>query len=62
MNDERNSVKSKEPWWKDPPTDGRSEMDLEWGYLIVYEDGSVEFTLDEKPSMEEIRNRRSCRL
>ncbi len=54
-------ILSREPWWAHPPQQGQTEADVEWGYLVVYEDGAVEFTLDERPAAEEIHSRKGCR-
>ena len=58
---EGKKILSKEPWWKQPPKPGQTEADLEWGYLLFYEDRSFEF-LDERPSDEELQGRNSCFL
>ena len=55
-------IVSKEPWWKTPPKPGQTDDDLEWGYLIIYDDGRVEFTEQERPTPAEIANRKGCRL
>ena len=56
---EEKKILSKEPWWEQPPKPGQTESDLEWGYLLFYEDRSFEF-LDERPSDEELQGRSSC--
>ncbi|WP_456380913.1 hypothetical protein [Thiolapillus sp.] len=61
MNKQEPKIVSREPWWAYPPADGQSEEDVEWGYPIVYDNGKIEFTLDERPTPEEIRTRRGCR-
>ena len=50
---------AKLPWWKSPPEPGQTESKLEWGYLLVYGDGTVAF-VDERPSDAEIERRTSC--
>ncbi|HHI71504.1 MAG TPA: hypothetical protein ENJ91_10910 [Rhodobacteraceae bacterium] len=52
---------SREPWWAYPPRPGQSELEVEWGYLETYDDGTLRF-VRERPSDEEILNRKSCRL
>ncbi|MCB1875791.1 MAG: hypothetical protein KDH88_07450 [Chromatiales bacterium] len=52
---------SREPWWKLPPAQGQNPMACEWGYLIVYSDGSVAFDDLTRPTDEEIANRKGCR-
>jgi|GEM_PF-6828631 len=61
VNKQESKIVSREPWWAHPPANGQSEEDVEWGYLIVYDNGKIEFTLDERPTAEEIRTRRGCR-
>lgn len=56
------TIISKEPWWKTPPRPGQGDDELEWGYLITYSDGRVEFTENERPTPEEIAQRKGCRL
>ncbi len=51
---------SREPWWERPPRPGESEWDVEWGYLECWSDGTFRF-VRERPTPEEIRNRKSCR-
>ena len=31
----------REPWWKLPPKSGQKDEDLEWGYLITYDNGDM---------------------
>ncbi|TWI53683.1 hypothetical protein IQ22_02288 [Pseudomonas duriflava] len=51
---------SREPWWASPPYPGQNELDLEWGYLEVYD--SLEFRfVHVRPTDEEIINRKGCR-
>ena len=52
---------SREPWWAHPPRPGQSELDVEWGYLETWSDGTFRF-VRQRPSDEEIKNRKSCRL
>lgn len=52
---------SREPWWAFPPQPGQGEMDLQWGYLEVYEDGSFRFD-PTRPSLQEIQQRPGCRI
>mgnify|MGYP003624869650 CR=1 FL=1 len=52
---------SREPWWATPPSIFESEDDVVWGYLEHYSDGTWRFT-DERPTDEEIRGRKSCRI
>jgi len=58
---ESRRVVSREPWWLYPPKPGQDEMTCTWTYLLTYSDGGfgVDFT---RPSDEEIRTRRGCRL
>ena len=55
----RREAVAKLPWWKSPPEPGQTESKLEWGYLLVYDDGTVAF-VDERPSDTEIERRTSC--
>ena len=50
---------AKLPWWKTLPEPGQTDAELEWGYQLVYDDGTVAF-LDERPSDAEIERRTSC--
>ncbi|RMN07951.1 MULTISPECIES: hypothetical protein [Pseudomonas syringae group] len=52
---------SREPWWELPPKVGQNEKDCSWGYLEQYDDGSFRFDNTQRPSDEEIRNRKGCR-
>ena len=52
---------SREPWWFLPPKPGQDEMTCVWGYLEHYDDGGFVF-VHERPSDEEIANRKGCRL
>ncbi len=52
---------SREPWWAHPPQPGQREMDLQWGYLEVYADGSFRFD-PTRPSTQEILQRPGCRI
>lgn len=52
---------SREPWWNYPPRPGQDEMELEWGWLEIWSDGRFEF-VHERPSDDEIRQRKSCFL
>jgi len=42
----------------------RRYLELEWGYLVIYQvDGGFEFEFDQaRPSVEEIVNRKGCRI
>ncbi len=53
---------SKEPWWATPPRPGQQDSDLKWGWLIVEEGGVVRFDDSNRPSNEEIANRKACRV
>ncbi|MGY2343425.1 hypothetical protein ACW9HW_29720 [Pseudomonas sp. SDO5532_S415] len=54
---------SKEPWWAVPPKSGQDESELEWGWLVHYNEGEPRFEfVKERPTDSEIRNRKSCRI
>ncbi|MGH8349719.1 MAG: hypothetical protein ACRES5_24630 [Pseudomonas sp.] len=54
---------SKEPWWARPPEPGQDELKLEWGWLVHYSEGEPRFEfIRERPTDEEIRQRKSCRI
>jgi len=53
------TIISREPWWASPPKNGQSILDMDWGYLEYYSDGSWVF-VRERPSDNEILNRKSC--
>src|SRR3989344_5282800 len=54
-------ILSKEPWWATPPEPGQDELKLEWGWLVHYSEGEPRFEfVRERPSDDEIRNRKSC--
>lgn len=52
---------SKEPWWAKRPEPGQSDLDVEWGYLEHYDNGEFVFN-PTAPSLEEIKNRKGCRI
>lgn len=52
---------SREPWWAERPKPGQLDEDVEWGYLEHFDDGSFNF-VHTRPSDEEIRNRKGCRI
>lgn len=54
-------VVSREPWWASPPKPGQTDEDLVWGYLERLSSGDFRFN-PERPSDDEIRNRKGCRL
>lgn len=57
------TIINKEPWWAAPPTPGQKESELEWGWLVIYSEGEPRFEfLKLRPSDDEIRNRKSCRI
>lgn len=57
------TVKKRYPWWAYPPTSPtQNELDLQWGYLVVYTDGSYDFDTSVRPTDKEILNRTSCFL
>jgi len=61
MTTETRTLVSREPWWRSPPKPGQDEMTCVWEWLEVWSDG--QFTVDHtRPSDEEIRARKSCRL
>ncbi len=41
----------REPWWKYPPKPGETEADLEWGFLVEYENGDIRF-IEEVPAAQ----------
>ncbi len=53
---------SREPWWALPPQNGQDEMECDWGWLLMYSDGSFFFDTSTRPSDEEIKARKGCRL
>jgi hypothetical protein len=61
MPENRKQIISKEPWWANPPVHGQREESIEWGYLLMFSDGTWVFD-DTRPSKEEIMGRKSCRL
>ncbi|GGM29137.1 hypothetical protein ACFQDN_20540 [Pseudomonas asuensis] len=52
---------SREPWWAKPPEPGQDELNLEWGYLEIYDNLEFNF-VSIRPSDEEIRLRKGCRV
>jgi hypothetical protein len=55
-------IVSKEPWWAAPPKPGQDESELDWGWLVTYNEGEPRFEfVKERPSEQEIRQRKSCR-
>nr|BFE89716.1 hypothetical protein GCM10020185_02520 [Pseudomonas brassicacearum subsp. brassicacearum] len=53
----------KEPWWASPPKPGQDESELEWGWLVIYSEGEPRFEfIKERPSDEQIRQRKGCRV
>jgi hypothetical protein len=57
------AILSKEPWWARPPHPGQDENELEWGWLVHYSEGEPRFEfVRERPTDEQIRNRKSCRI
>jgi hypothetical protein len=45
-----------------PPKPGQDESELEWGWLVHYNEGEPRFEfIKERPSDSQIRNRKSCR-
>ncbi len=52
---------SREPWWRVPPAAGQDEMTCVWEYLMTWSDGTISVD-PSRPTDEEIRNRKSCRL
>ena len=56
-------IVSKEPWWAKPPRQGQDESELDWGWLVTYSEGEPRFEfVKQRPSQDEIRNRKSCRI
>jgi len=56
-------ILSKEPWWARPPQPGQAESQLEWGWLVIYSDGEARFEfVHERPTDEQIRQRKGCRI
>ncbi|MCX7077941.1 MAG: hypothetical protein NTV76_01040 [Pseudomonas sp.] len=51
---------SREVWWLKPPQPGQTEADLHWGFLEIYTDKPPAF-IDERPTAEQMANRKSCR-
>lgn len=49
----------REPWWKYPPKPGQTEADLEWGFLVEYENGDIRF-IEEVPTEQELHERVGC--
>ena len=54
-------IVSREPWWKAPPQGQEPVLQLEWGYVVRCERGHWDFDA-ERPSDDEILNRKSCFL
>jgi hypothetical protein len=56
-------IVNKEPWWAAPPKPGQDESELEWGWLVTYSEGEPRFEfVKQRPSDDEIRQRKSCRI
>jgi hypothetical protein len=56
-------ILSKEPWWEFPPQPGQDESELDWGWLVTWNEGEPRFEfVKQRPSDNEIRNRKSCRI
>lgn len=56
-------ILSKEPWWEFPPQHGQDESELEWGWLVTWNEGEPRFEfVKQRPSDDEIRERKSCRI
>lgn len=53
---------SREPWWSWPPSQGEDELKAEWGWLVWYDSGAPVFDTSTRPTDEQIKNRKSCRL
>ncbi len=51
----------REPWWATRPEPGQTDAEVNWGWLEHYDDGTFIF-VNERPTDEEIRQRKSCRL
>jgi len=53
-------IMQKEPWWAAPPQPGQDESELEW---VIYSEGEPRFEfIKERPSDEQIRQRKGCRV
>ncbi|WP_166366551.1 hypothetical protein [Pseudomonas akapageensis] len=50
----------REVWWYEPPKPGQTEADLRWGFLEIYSDRSTKW-VDERPTAEQMKARKSCR-
>ena len=56
-------ILSKEPWLAVPPQPGQDESELDWGWLVTWNEGEPRFEfVKQRPSDNEIRNRKSCRI
>ena len=55
------TVRERLVWWKYPPKPEQTDSDIEWGWLIFFNDGDCEFR-DERPSDNEIAMRTTCLL
>lgn len=45
------------------PKPGQDESELDWGWLVHYSEGEPRFEfVKERPTDNEIRNRKSCRI
>ena len=55
----RDDIIFRSVWWKHPPKPGQTDKDLQWGWLLIYEDKSCEF-IEQQPSAADMRNREHC--
>ena len=51
---------SREVWWFEPPRPGQTEADLRWGFLEIHSDSTMRF-VDERPTDQQMAERKSCR-
>ncbi len=53
---------SREPWWEVPPAPGEDELSCRWGWLELWSDGTFRFNTETRPTEQEIRERKGCRI
>jgi hypothetical protein len=45
---------SREPWYSHPPASGQSLEDMDWGFLLTYSNGDMNFITEPRPTLDEI--------
>lgn len=49
------AIIKKEPWHAEPASSIGDPLKASWGYMIFYNDKQPDFTLDEKPTLDQIK-------